>query len=225
MTTPEPLWDLMGVLFKSHPWHGIAAHSDDPDRLTCYIEMVPTDTVKYELDKVSGLLSVDRPQAYSNVCPSLYGLVPRTYCGPQVARRCSERLGRADLVGDGDPLDVCVLTERTITHGNILVAAKPIGGLRMLDGSEVDDKIVAVLVGDASYGALEDISDCPPALINRLVHYFETYKRAPGADTMPCEIAGIYGRDEALDVIRLSRADYADRFRDLQTVLDAAWRA
>ena len=70
-----------------------------------------------------------------------------------MAALCEERTGRTGLVGDGDPLDICVLTEKEITHGNILVRAIPIGGLRMLDGDEADDKIIAVLAGDAVYGA------------------------------------------------------------------------
>ena len=120
--------------------------------MNAFIEIVPTDTVKYELDKTTGCLNVDRPQKFSNVCPTLYGFIPQTYCGEEVGAFCAERSGREGIDGDGDPMDICVLTEKAISHGDILVRAIPIGGLRMLDNEEADDKIVAVLEGDAVYG-------------------------------------------------------------------------
>jgi inorganic pyrophosphatase len=221
-STREPLWDLMGLLFRAHPWHGVSPGDHAPDELTCYIEVVPTDSVKYEIDKTSGLLKLDRPQKFSNVCPTMYGLVPRTYCGDRVAALSAERTGRPGVQGDADPLDICVLSERPITHGDILVKARPIGGLRMLDGAEADDKIIAVLVGDAAYGHVRELADSPRPLVDRLIHYFETYKLAPGADDRPCEITHIYGRDEAHDVIRRAQDDYRERFGGLTSLLDAA---
>lgn len=201
---------------RAHPWHGVAIGPDAPAVVTCYIEIVPTDTVKYEVDKASGILKLDRPQLYSNFCPALYGFIPRTYCAENVARLCEARTGRTGIVGDGDPLDVCVLTEKPITHGDILVQARPIGGLRMIDGNEADDKIIAVLQGDAVYGALREISDCPPLLIDRLRHYFLTYKQSPDrpGPTTPhlVEIAEIYSSADAFDVIRQSRVDYERSF-------------
>jgi hypothetical protein len=83
----EPLGGLMGLFFRAHPWHGVAIGDDAPEIVTLYVEIVPTDTVKYEIDKVSGYLKVDRPQKYSNVCPTLYGFVPRTYCTDRVTAR------------------------------------------------------------------------------------------------------------------------------------------
>ena len=144
--------------------------------------------------------------------PTLYGFIPRTYCAERVAARCSERLNRPGIKGDGDPLDVCVLTEKPITHGNLLVPAVPIGGLRMLDGLEADDKIIAVLKGDNVYGAYKDIADAPPALIDRLRHYFLTYKQSPDIHSPATEIPEVYGRDEALEVIKRSFEDYDARF-------------
>jgi inorganic pyrophosphatase len=220
----DPVWDLMGLLFRSHPWHGVSIGDHAPERVTCFIEMVPTDTVKYEIDKHSGYLTVDRPQKYSNVCPSLYGLLPQTYCGSSVAALSAERTGRRELAGDGDPLDVCVLTERPISHGDILLQAVPIGGLRMIDGDEADDKIIAVLAGDPAFSGFQDIADVPGSIITRLVHYFETYKLAPGATERPCEITHVYGRAEACEVIRLAQADYRERFDGLTTLLSAALR-
>jgi inorganic pyrophosphatase len=218
----DPLVASMGLLFRPHPWHGVYIGDQAPDEVTVYVEVVPTDTVKYEIDKTTGFLTIDRPQRYSNVCPSLYGLVPQTFCAEQVAALSAARTGRGELVGDGDPLDICVLTEKTIAHGDILLKAIPIGGLRMLDGAEADDKIIAVLKGDAVYGGMRDISDCPASLVQRLQHYFLTYKEAPGATTPVCEITHIYGRDEAREVIGRSQADYRKRFADLAQVLRAA---
>lgn len=200
------------MLFKAHPWHGISIGADAPEIVTAYVEIVPTDTVKYEIDKVTGHLKVDRPQRYSNVCPALYGFVPQTYCGEAVAGLCAERSGRAGIVGDGDPLDVCVLTERSITHGDVLVTARPIGGLRMIDGDEADDKIIAVLQGDALYGGYRDINDCPQPVVDRLRHYFLTYKQSPDRGDRVVEIADVYGVDDAYEVINRSRDDYRARF-------------
>jgi inorganic pyrophosphatase len=213
---------VLDLLFSSHPWHGVPIGDKAPDVVTAYVEMVPTDTVKYELDKDTGLLKVDRPQKYSNVCPSLYGLVPRTHCTTRVAALCEERTGRTGLVGDGDPLDICVLTEKEITHGNILVRAIPIGGLRMLDGAEVDDKIIAVLAGDAVYGSLTDVSGLPPLLLDRLRHYFLTYKQSPDDARATCEITHVYGRQEAHEVIRRSVEDYERGFAEIVAVMRKA---
>src|SRR6185503_15121426 len=98
------------------------------------------------------------------------------------------------IQGDGDPLDVCVLTEKPLAHGNLLVEAIPIGGLRMLDGNEADDKIIAVLEGDAVYGGLQDVSECPLNVVDRLRHYFLTYKQVPGGGARTVEITDVYGK-------------------------------
>jgi inorganic pyrophosphatase len=201
---------------KAHPWHGVSPGENVPEVLTAFIEIVPSDTIKYEIDKVSGYLKIDRPQLFSNVVPALYGFVPQTYCGEQVAAYCSERSGRQVLRGDGDPLDICVLSERPVTHGDILVTAIPIGGIRMIDKGEADDKIIAVLKSDAIFGQLTDIADCPPDLLNRLRHYFLTYKLVPGEARAPIDLAGIYGREEAHEVIRRSRLDYDHLVRQPQ---------
>jgi inorganic pyrophosphatase len=198
--------------FAAHPWHGVDPGPDFPAVFTAFIEIVPTDTVKYELDKATGILKVDRPQLFSNVCPTLYGLVPRTYCGTRVAALCEKAIGRTGLKGDGDPMDVCVLTEKPITHAQILVPAVPIGGLRMLDNDEVDDKILAVLKGDAVYGGITEIQNLPQGLKDRLRHYFLTYKQSPGGPKAPVEIAHVYGREEALAVLAASRDDYRALF-------------
>ncbi|HBL29834.1 MAG TPA: inorganic pyrophosphatase [Acidobacteria bacterium] len=214
----------MRLLFKAHPWHGVSIGPEAPETVTVFIEIVPTDTVKYEIDKPSGQLKVDRPQAFSNVCPTLYGFVPQTYCGERVAALSQEKTGQATLRGDGDPLDICVLSERSFSHGDILLQAVPVGGLRLLDKGEADDKIIAVLKGDAAYGQARELSDLPPALVDRLKHYFLTYKRPPGTAETPIADGGLYGRTEALAVIERSREDYQALFPDLQGRLLEALR-
>ena len=194
---------------KAHPWHGISPGEHAPDIITAFIEIVPTDTVKYEIDKESGYLKIDRPQQYSNIIPALYGFVPRTYCGDRIAQLASERSGRTIELGDGDPLDICVLTEREITHGDILLQAIPIGGFRLIDKGEADDKIIAVLKGDSMYGHFQELAQLPEGVVKRLRHYFLTYKNLPDEPAV-MELATVYGRDEAREVIRTSMEDYND---------------
>lgn len=203
----DPFSKLMGLRFKSHPWHGVDIGNEAPEILTCFIEMVNTDTVKYEVDKASGYLRIDRPQKYSNILPAMYGFIPQTYCNNKVAEISVLALSRPEIVGDKDPLDVCVLTEKVVPHNDILVRARPIGGFRMIDGNQADDKIIAVLKDDAHYGVYQDINDCPPMIINRLKHYFLTYKDMPG-EKPTAEIPHIYGVEEAHKVIKAAMDDY-----------------
>jgi inorganic pyrophosphatase len=214
----DPIGKLMGLRYKSHPWHGVEVGDKAPECITAFIEMVSTDTVKYEVDKVSGYLKLDRPQKYSNVVPAMYGFIPQTFSGKSVAEYCMEKSGRKDIKGDGDPVDVCVLTEKVISHGDILVQAIPIGGFRMIDGNESDDKIICVLRNDAVYGDYTDISDCPDMVVDRLRHYFLTYKDLPGLD-LHVEITQIFGKDEAHEIIRRSMDDYRQRFENLELML------
>ena len=202
----DPIVRLMGLRYKSHPWHGLDIGTDAPNVVTAFIEMVPTDTVKYELDKVSGYIKIDRPQKYSNVVPALYGFLPQTYCGDLVAEYCMSQTERTDIHGDGDPLDICVLTEKTISHGDIIAEVRPIGGFRMLDKNEADDKIIAVLKHDATYNIYNDISELPHVIIDRLRHYFLTYKDLPGEERRT-EITHVYNKEAPLwlsDMIRAS---------------------
>jgi inorganic pyrophosphatase len=197
--------------FRAHPWHGIEIGNRAPEVVMTFVEMVPTDTVKYEMDKMSGYLRLDRPQRYSNVVPALYGFIPRTLTGIRVAQLSMERTGMSGIRGDGDAMDICILTEKDISHGDILVRARPIGGFRMIDGNEADDKIIAVLESDAVYGEYDDIADCPQIAIERLKHYFLTYKDLPG-EKRKVTIPEVYDREEALEVIRRSMEDYAKEF-------------
>jgi inorganic pyrophosphatase len=219
----DPIARLMGLRYKSHPWHGLEVGEKSPEEVTAFIEMVPTDTVKYELDKVSGYIRIDRPQKYSNVVPALYGFIPQSFCGDSVANFCMERSGREDIKGDGDPLDICVLTERDISHGDIIVSVRPIGGFRMLDGNEADDKIIAVLRHDVTYSGYQDISELPKGVVDRLKHYFLTYKDMPDTATdsrkKKVEIIDTYGKEEACEIINRSLEDYKCHFDSLDDIL------
>ncbi len=194
--------------YKAHPWHGISLGKNTPNIVTSFIEMVPTDAVKYEVDKESGYLSIDRPQKYSNLVPALYGFLPQTYSDKKVAELTNKQLNRTDILGDGDPIDICVLTEKDITHGDIIVRARPIGGFRVLDQDKADDKLIAVLENDLIYDSCNDITDLPQAVIDRLRHYFTTYKDLPEDKTSRCVVTDIYGVEEAHDVIMRSIQDY-----------------
>lgn len=198
--------------FQAHPWHGVSPGNKAPELVSAYIEIVPTDAVKYELDKASGHLKVDRPQRFSSMCPTLYGFIPQTFCGEEVAALCAERTGRDGVEGDGDPMDICVLSEKTFAHGSFFLNAKPIGGLRMIDGLQADDKIIAVLDSDLAYGGLNDIRDVAQGLVDRLKHYFLSYKQFPGEAPRKVEIVDVYDREEAIDVIKRSLVDYRKKF-------------
>ncbi len=214
----DPIGKLMGLRYKSHPWHGIEIGKNAPEIVVSFIEMVSTDTVKYEVDKATGYLRLDRPQKYSNTVPALYGFIPQTYSAERVGAFCAEKSGRTEVKGDGDPMDICILTEKTISHGDILVMARPIGGLRMIDGNQADDKIIAVLENDLVYGEYRDLEDCPAIIIERLRHYFLTYKDLPG-EKRNVEITHVYGTEEAHEVIRRSMEDYRHKFDNLRSML------
>jgi inorganic pyrophosphatase len=218
-TVLDEIWSKIRLLMKSHPWHGVPIGINFPETVTTYIEIVPTDTVKYEIEKHSGFLKVDRPQKYSNICPTPYGFIPQTLCGERVAKYCMENTGRQNIVGDNDPLDICVVTEKTLNHSNILLQAIPIGGLRLIDNNEADDKIIAVMKDDAIFSEWKDISDCSPSFIERLQHYFLTYKDAPGTEGKKCEIESVYGREAAYKVIKASNEDYLKKYSDLNSLL------
>ena len=198
--------------WRPHPWHGLepAPPGKQIDELVrAYIEMTPFDTVKYEMDKYTGFLMVDRPQRTTSQPPALYGFIPQTYCGARVAALCDDA-----EVADGDPLDICVYSERAITRAPILLNARVIGGIQMVDCGEADDKIIAVLEGDNIWGNVRDIKDLPDIKTERLQHYFKTYKMVPGKE-MNIKVDNVYGREAALKVISAAMADYKDEFGHL----------
>ena len=199
--------------YRPHPWHGLAVGPEPPAIVHAFIEITPFDLIKYEVDKASGYLRVDRPQRTSSLPPSLYGFIPRTYCGARIAR-----LMPGALRGDGDPLDICVLSERPIARAEVLLSARVVGGLPMLDRGEADDKIVAVLLQDLQWGDVREIAELPQALIDRLRHYFTTYKQLPGGAN-DVTIGDAYGRAHAEQVVVAAMADYEESFG---TIADAS---
>jgi inorganic pyrophosphatase len=199
MNFPEPFFN-----WRPHPWHGLPTGPNPPLLVQAYVEITPFDLIKYEIDKGTGYLRVDRPQRTSAQPPSLYGFLPRTFCGPRVAALTAGADG-----GDRDPLDICVISERPIAAREILVQAKVIGGLSMLDGGEADDKIVAVLHNDCVWAGVDDLGQLPTALVDRLRHYFGTYKLLAGSDPVPVTS---YGQQNALEVVEAAMADYRERF-------------
>ena len=214
----------MSKNFVAHPWHGVTIGEDMPNEVKAYIEINPNDQIKYEIDKPSGHILIDRPQKYSNIVPALYGFVPQTYCDQRIADYCMEKSGRTGIVGDEDPLDIIVLSERNIDRGNILVDCIPVGGFRMIDGGEADDKIIAVLKDDQAYGHILNIEDVPAKVVDRVKHFFLTYKENPNDDgsDKKVEITQTYGREEALEVIRLSNEDYLAIYGDVNEKFEEA---
>lgn len=199
------------MLYRAHPWHGIGVGEDSPEIINTFIEILPTDVIKYEVHKPSGHIMVDRPLLYSSQCPTLYGFIPQTYAAEEVAKIASSKINE-QIIGDGDPIDICVLTERPITRAGILIKARPIGGIRMIDKEEADDKIIAVLHNDPVFGGYRDITDCPKHVVDRLQHYFLTYKDLPGSEKKTIYIAGVYGAEEAKEVIRAGIKDYQKHY-------------
>ncbi|MDX1429877.1 MAG: inorganic pyrophosphatase [Rhodothermales bacterium] len=192
--------------WRPHPWHGLNVGSKPPEIVNAYIEITPFDLVKYEVDKTTGYLVVDRPNRTSSQPPTLYGFIPRTYC----ERRVCELSPKSER-GDLDPLDICVVSERPINRAEVIVSARVVGGIQMIDGGEADDKIVAVLENDMVWSKAKDITDLPPILVERIQHYFATYKQVPGGDTK-VSIEQTYGRQHALNVVEASLADYEEGF-------------
>ena len=192
--------------FRPHPWHGLEVGPQPPDVLNAFIEITPFDFMKYEVDKVSGYLRVDRPQRTSALPPTLYGFVPRTFCDNRV-----RKLAPAAKRGDGDPIDICVISERPIARGEIIVRGRVIGGLQMIDHGEADDKLISVLDNDYVWGKARTITDVPSVLVERLQHYFLTYKLVPGQKSK-ARITNVYGRDHARKVVRAAMADYEENF-------------
>lgn len=200
---PKPFYK-----WRPHPWHGLTAGPDAPGLVNAFIELTTFDTVKFEVDKETGYLRVDRPARTSSQPPALYGFIPRTYCGKRV-----HALSPQSLRGDSDPLDVCVISERPINRAEILLTAVVVGGLQMVDGDEADDKIIAVLKNDYVWGETEDVKDLPSILVERLRHYFLTYKDFdPSVPSTQVEIKEVYGAERARKVISAAMLDYEEAF-------------
>lgn len=191
---------------RPHPWHGINIGPEAPRIIKAYIEIIPNDVIKYEICKETGYIKVDRPQKFSSVPSTLYGLIPQTYSAEHTSS-----LSKLAKVGDGDPLDVCVLSELPIQRADIIMEVRVIGGIRLIDSNEVDDKIVAVLNGDPFYKSINDIWQINPVIIDRMRHYFLSYKSIPG-EAAKTQIEAIYGAGEAYKVVEAGMEDYKNHF-------------
>jgi inorganic pyrophosphatase len=188
--------------WRPHPWHGLDPGRNPPIQVNSYIELTPFDLIKYEVDKATGYLRVDRPQRTSSQPPALYGFIPQTYCGDEIAKLCpgAER-------GDADPLDICVLSERPIDRSEIIVPSRVVGGIQLVDRGEADDKIIAVLEGDLMWSGITDLAEIPQILVERLQHYFATYKLIPG-ESVQIHVKHTYGIDHAAAVVSAAMRDY-----------------
>ncbi len=201
MSFPPPFYR-----WRPHPWHGLETGPDAPKVVHAYIEITPFDFVKYEVDKITGYIRVDRPQRSSSQPPALYGFIPRTYCGRRVGSLAPKAKG-----GDGDPLDICVLSERPINRVEIILNSRVVGGLQCIDKGEADDKIIAVLENDNIWQNVHDITELPEILVERLRHYFSTYKMVPGSPSQ-LDIEEVYGAERALEVVQAAMSDYDEEF-------------
>ncbi|MGD2148349.1 MAG: inorganic pyrophosphatase [Anaerolineae bacterium] len=201
MSFPKPFYR-----WRPHPWHGLDVGPDPPRIVHAYIEITPFDLIKYEIDKTTGYMLVDRPQRTSSQPPTLYGFIPRTYCGPRV-----HELSPIAQRGDGDPLDICVISERPLNRAEVILNARVVGGLQAIDGGEADDKIIAVLENDRFWSDTTEVSQLPEVLVNRLEHYFSTYKMGPRGESQMA-IESVFDREYALRVVAAAIEDYDEAF-------------
>lgn len=192
--------------WRPHPWHGLETGPQPPGVVNAYIEITPFDHIKYEVDKATGYLYIDRPQRTSSLPPALYGFIPRTYCGERV-----KDLSQDAKRGDGDPLDICVVSERPINRSEIFLHAVVVGVIQLLDHDEADDKIIAVLSNDNIYGDIREIDELPEVIVERLQHYFQTYKMIKGQEQQ-IKILKVAGQAKAKQIVQAAIEDYNEAF-------------
>ncbi len=171
-------------------WHDLDEKRITAKKFEAFIEIPKGSKVKYELDKETGLLKLDRVLYTSTVYPANYGFIPRTY---------------AD---DLDPLDVLVLCGETI-YPATLVTCYPIGVIKMIDGGSLDEKIIAIPCDDPTYNGYYDIQELPKHVFEEMMHFFEVYKSLEHKQTTVKEICH---RDEAMDIINKCLKAYKDNF-------------
>ncbi len=173
---------------SSNPWHTVNIGKNSPDIINGIIEIPRGTRAKYELDKESGLLKLDRVLYTSMYYPANYGFIPKTYCD------------------DNDPLDILVLSQITIVP-MCIVSAKVIGAMRMLDGGEHDDKIIAVAENDMSVNHFNDISELPKHFINELRSFFEDYKKLENKEV---KVKEFQNAEIAKQIVKQSILDYKE---------------
>lgn len=179
-----------------NPWHQVGYGPDAPELVNGIIEIPKGSRAKYELDKETGLLRLDRVLFSSIYYPANYGFIPRTYCE------------------DHDPLDILVLSQVKVVP-LCLVEAKVIGVMRMLDQGEADDKIIAVAANDVSINYINDIHEVPEHYMREVRSFFEDYKKLENKDV---KVEEFQGRDVALEIIRQSIVMYNETFGHLEAV-------
>lgn len=172
-------------------WHDIEEERISPEKFDCVIEISKGSQCKYELDKATGRLYLDRVLYTSTHYPQNYGFIPRTYAG------------------DNDPLDVLVLCSQPILPLTI-TSARPIGAIKMIDSGEIDEKIIAVLENDPMYANYHSVHDLPVHIFNEIRHFFQVYKSLEGKETV---VHQIQDRDAALMMISRSMQNYKDTFK------------
>ncbi len=176
-----------------HPWHDVERLPENPEMVRAIIEVPKGSKVKYELDKTSGLIKVDRILYSAVHYPANYGFIPRTYCD------------------DNDPLDILVFGQETVVPLCIM-RARPIGVMKMIDGGQEDDKIIAVHADDPEFAHYTDISQFPPHRLKTLERFFEDYKVL---ENKQVKISNFLGYIEAQDVIRKACAYYDEKCEEL----------
>ena len=175
-----------------HPWHSISPGENSPECVTAIIEIPKGSKAKYELDKDTGLLRLDRMLFSSVMYPANYGFIPQTYCD------------------DYDPLDILVLCSADV-YPMCMIEAKVIGVMHMVDNGEQDDKIIAVAKNDMSVNYIEDLSELPPHTMKEIVRFFQDYKALEHKNVT---IETLLGKEDAYRVIQESIELYNSTYRN-----------
>ena len=181
-------------MIVSNPWHTVNIGNGAPEVVNGIIEIPKGSRAKYELDKESGLLILDRVLYSAMYYPANYGFIPKTYCD------------------DKDPLDILILSQIDLVP-RCIVPAKVIGVMRMLDNGEADDKIIAVAEHDMSVAHINDASELPPHFRKEIQNFFEDYKKL---ENKTVEVEEIQGRDVAIEIVKKSLIDYIKQFSNVQ---------